>query len=45
MPELEQSLTNYDMKLGWVVQLRLWTRKTDYGEYELTVRREFFRDS
>jgi hypothetical protein len=45
MLELEQSLTNYDMKLGWVVQLRLWTRKTDYGEYELTERREFFRDS
>ena len=41
---LEHAEKRYDMKLGWVIQLRLWTRKTDYGEYELTVRREFFRD-
>lgn len=43
--ELEQSRDHYDAQLGWVVQLRLWSRKTDYGEFELNVRREFFRDS
>jgi hypothetical protein len=31
-------------RLGWVAQLRLWSRKTDYGEYELHTRRQFFRD-
>jgi hypothetical protein len=42
--ELEQSRKHYDAKLGWVVQLRLWSRKKDYGDYEVSVRREFFRD-
>jgi hypothetical protein len=42
--DLESSQTLHGMELGWVVQLRLWSRKTDYGEYELKTRRQFFRD-
>jgi hypothetical protein len=42
--ELQVSLKNYEARLGWAVQLRIWSRKTDYGEYELNVRRQFFRD-
>ena len=41
---LRQSIKRYGLRLGWVAQLRLWQRPTDYGEYELTTRREFFFD-
>jgi hypothetical protein len=41
---LEQALERHGLSLGWVAQLRLWSRKTDHGEYELTTRREFFLD-
>jgi hypothetical protein len=44
VPHLCQALERYSLRLGWVVQLRLWSRPTDYGEYELTTRREFFFD-
>ncbi len=42
--QLRQSLERNALRLGWVAQLRLWNRATDYGEYELTTRREFFFD-
>jgi hypothetical protein len=42
MPHLDQALERYGLRLGWVAQLRFWSRATDYGEYELTTRREFF---
>lgn len=41
---LVRSLQQQALRLGWVAQLRLWSRPTDYGEYELTTRREFFFD-
>jgi hypothetical protein len=41
---LRQSLERHALRLGWVAQLRLWSRATDYAEYELTTRREFFFD-
>lgn len=41
---LEQASERHGLRLGWVAQLRLWSRKTDYGEYELSTRREFFFD-
>lgn len=41
---LRQGLERHGMRLGWVAQLRLWQRATDYGEYQLTTRREFFFD-
>jgi hypothetical protein len=43
-PHLRRALERHAMRLGWVAQLRLWSRATDYGEYELTTRREFFFD-
>jgi hypothetical protein len=42
--DLDQALQRQGLRLGWVVQLRIWSRKTDYGEYELSTRREFFFD-
>ena len=39
---LVQASERHGLRLGWVAQLRLWSRKTDYGEYELSTRREFF---
>jgi hypothetical protein len=42
--DLESSQRRHKMQLGWVTQLRLWSRKSDYGEYVLIVRRIFFRD-
>jgi hypothetical protein len=44
MPHLGQALERHGLRLGWVAQLRFWSRATDYGEYELTTRREFFFD-
>jgi hypothetical protein len=44
MSDLNQALERHGLRLGWVVQLRLWSRATDYGEYELATRREFFFD-
>jgi hypothetical protein len=41
---LRQGVDRHGLRLGWAVQLRLWQRATDYGEYELTTRREFFFD-
>jgi len=41
---LAQSLERNRLRLGWVAQLRLWSRAKDYEEYELTTRREFFFD-
>jgi hypothetical protein len=42
MSHLRRGLERHSLRLGWVAQLRLWSRATDYGEYELTTRREFF---
>jgi hypothetical protein len=42
--DLDQALQRHGLRLGWVAQLRIWSRKTDYGEYELSTRREFFFD-
>jgi hypothetical protein len=42
MSHLGQALERHGMRLGWVAQLRLWNQATDYEEYELTTRREFF---
>ncbi|HZD61737.1 MAG TPA: hypothetical protein VE200_02990, partial [Xanthobacteraceae bacterium] len=44
MPHLDQALERHGLRLGWVAQLRFWSRAADYGEYELTTRREFFFD-
>ena len=44
VPRLSEALQRFGLRLGWVVQLRLWTRASDYGEYQLTERREFFFD-
>ena len=41
---LRRALDRHNLRLGWAAQLRLWNRATDYGEYELTTRREFFFD-
>jgi hypothetical protein len=41
---LAKGLERHGMRLGWVAQLRLWTRPNDYGEYELATRQEFFFD-
>jgi hypothetical protein len=38
------ALERYNLRLGWVAQLRRWSRQTDYAEYELTTQREFFFD-
>jgi hypothetical protein len=32
------------MKLGWAVRLRLWNQTSDYGEFEMNTRRQFFFD-
>jgi hypothetical protein len=42
--DLESALDEFGLRLGWVVQLRLWNRAKDYGEFELSTRREFFFD-
>ena len=42
--DLEKTQEIHGMKLGWVAQLRIWSRERDYGEYALSTRRQFFHD-
>jgi hypothetical protein len=42
--DLAQALGQHGMHLGWIAQLRLWTRDVDYSEFALSTRREFFFD-
>jgi hypothetical protein len=42
--DLDRAEILHAKKLGWVAELRLWSRAKDYGEYELHTRRRFFRD-
>lgn len=42
--EIAKARDRHEMTLGWLVELNIWQSKTDYGELELTSRREFFFD-
>jgi hypothetical protein len=41
---LNLALERHGLRLGWVVQLRRWSRPSEFGEFELTTQREFFFD-
>jgi hypothetical protein len=41
---LARALEHHRMQLGWVIQLRIWSRPSDHGEYVLSNKREFFFD-
>jgi hypothetical protein len=41
---LDLTLERHGLRLGWVVQLRRWSRSSEYGEFELATQREFFFD-
>lgn len=42
--EVTKAKDRHGMALGWLVELKVWKRKMEYGEFELKSRREFFRD-
>jgi hypothetical protein len=41
---LNLALERFGLRLGWVIQLRRWSRPSEFGEFELTTQREFFFD-
>jgi hypothetical protein len=41
---LNLALERLNLHLGWVAQLRRWSRPSEYAEFELTTQREFFFD-
>jgi hypothetical protein len=43
-PHLNLALERLNLRLGWVAQLRVWSRPSEFGEYGLTKQREFFFD-
>jgi len=40
--DLEWAVNQHQRKLGWIVDVKIWNRATEYGEFELTRRSEFF---
>jgi len=42
--DIDDAAKRHAMRLGWIVELRIWKRKTDYGDFELEQRRDFFWD-
>lgn len=42
--DLARAEEKHGLKLGWVAQLRLWKRESDFGEFQLNERRIFFFD-
>jgi hypothetical protein len=41
---LNLALEQHDLRLGWMVRLRRWSRPSEFGEFELTTQQEFFFD-
>jgi hypothetical protein len=44
LDSLKAAAVDRGMSLAWNVQLRVWWRPTDYGEFAMTKRSAFFRD-
>jgi hypothetical protein len=42
--ELAKALNRSGMRLGWFVELNIWKRETEYGDFLRTQRRDFFFD-
>jgi hypothetical protein len=41
--DLEWAVNQHQMNLGWIVDLKIWKPATEYGEFEVTHRSEFFQ--
>lgn len=42
--DIARAQERHGLRLGWMSELRIWKRRSEYGEFDLTRQREFFLD-